>query len=273
METAWFVAMAVLAVLAAGAGWLIGRSGPQRSWAALLLGVACLGLWAYLAHHPMVAVNIFPVWLLSHIEGIAPVPIFMLVVGVFFARSEALRQKRLAVWAAILGTIYFVQGGMWMLQATPQVGFASTVTRGSVLQSQEYSCVPAACATALNTLGIYTSEQEMAQLTQTRPGTGATTIRALHGLNRRLASTPYRAELVEATLEQLRGIPKPALTPLQFERTRRHMVTITHADRLSVWIDDPMDGPLCLSWDYFAQHYTGQVITLTRTDDRRLALK
>lgn len=256
---AWFVSMAGFAALAWCVGVYLGRA-PRRSTAGLLLGVALLAIWAYLAHHPAVAVRVIPVAVLSHIEGIAPVPIFMFVIGIVWSQSRVPRQKRVAGWAAVLGVVYFLQGGMWMLQTTPAVGFAETVTRGAVLQSQEYSCVPAACATALNTLGVYTSEAEMAQLTQTRPGTGATTIRALYGLNLRLAGTPYRAELLEVPARGVDRIALPALTPLQFERTRRHMVTILATDRNGVVIADPVEGQMYLDWPAFQGLYTGQVL-------------
>jgi hypothetical protein len=259
----WFVAMAAAAALSWFAGVLLGRTG-RGSVGGLMLGVALLGGWAYLAHHPAVAVRMIPVGVLSQIEGVAAVPVFMFVIGIVWAASSVPRQRRVAAWAAMLGTVYFLQGGMWMLQTTPAAGFASDVHRGAVLQSQEYSCVPAACATALNMLGLYTSEAEMAHLTRTRPGTGATTIRAMHGLTQRLEGTPFRVQLLHLRPDELRSLDMPALTPLQFERTRRHMVTLLDANEHGVWIADPMDGPRLLDWGAFRASYTGQVLAFER---------
>lgn len=257
--TRWFVAMAALALLALIVGRVLGRQ-RQSCWPGLGLGIGLLAGWAYLAHHPAVAVRLIPLDVLSRVEGTAAVPAFMLIVGILWTRSRLPRQRRVAAWAVVLGTVYFLQGGLWMLQTTPQAGFARVVQRGPVHQSQRFSCVPAACATALNSLGLYTSEAEMAQLTQTRPGTGATTLRALYGLNLRLAGTRYRAKIVAAGPDRLRHLPTPALTPLQYERTRRHMVTVLRTDHWGVWIADPIDGTLCLDWAYFRTVYTGGVI-------------
>ena len=259
----WFVVMAAVAVLALMLGRALGRE-QRHCWPGLLLGVTLLGAWAYLAHHPAVAVRVIPLSVLSQVEGTAAVPAFMLIIGIIWSRSRLPRQRRVAAWAVVLGAVYFLQGGMWMLQTTPQVGFARGVHHGPVLQSQEYSCVPAACATALNMLDIYTSESEMAQLTQTRPGTGATTLRALNGLNRRLAGTAYTARIVSARPDQLATLPMPALTPLQFERSRRHMVTILRTNQWGVWIADPIDGTMCLDWEYFDRVYTRQVLVFER---------
>jgi predicted double-glycine peptidase len=199
---------------------------------------------------------------LSRLEGTAAIPIFMMIVGVAWSRSEVLRQRRMALIAAGLGCFYFVQGGMWMLQSTPSVGFAQTVNGQPVQQSQDYSCVPAASATALNLLSIYTTEAEMAKLTETRPGNGATTIRALNGVRRRLASTPYRAELVELKYEGLVGAPMPALSALQFEPGRRHMVTLLNVSSQHIAIHDPVQGTVNLPRDIFEQFYRGEVILI-----------
>ena len=90
-----------------------------------------------------------------------------------------------------------------MIQSTPRNAFGRQTSSGPVMQSQDYSCVPAACATALNQLGLPTTEAEMAELTQTRPGTGATLIRALAGLRERLAGTSFSVELVQPGLRAI----------------------------------------------------------------------
>lgn len=269
----WFVSMAALAALAWCAGCRLGQS-TRGSVAGLLGGVIVLAAWAYLARNPAVAVQVFSARVLSYIEGVASVPIFMFIIGIVWALSQVPRQKRVAAWASVLGIVYFMQGGMWLLQSTPQIGFADAPA-GEVRQSQEYSCVPAAAATALNMLGVYTSEATMAELTQTRPGTGATTIRALYGLEQRLEGTKYRVELIAAEPSEVTRIQTPALTPLQYETTRKHMVVIIEANRYGVWVSDPMDGPLLMDWDEFERVFTGQLLVFRDDDNphpRRLVL-
>ena len=263
VDMGWFVVMASLTAMAWGVGCVAARRCPSRCWMVLVVGVALLGSWAWLSRHPAVAVRLLPVEVLSHVEGIGAVPAFMLVVGVIWGRRGGGRERRVAMWATLLGAVYFLQGGIWMIQTTPRHGFAETVQRGPVRQSQEFSCVPAACATTLNMLGIYTSEAEMARLTRTRPGFGATPVRALQGLNRRLESTPYRFHLITARAEDLGQLPLPALTPLQFEATRRHMVTIRAVSRWGVWIEDPIEGLLILDWSRFKEAFGGTLLVYT----------
>ena len=256
----WFILIALLGVLGGWCGIVLGRGPAWQGRLAITIGVLCLITWAFLARHPSVAVQLIPLSLLSRIEGTGAMPLFMLVVGVAWSRGQVTRQKRLAAWSAMLGLVYFVQGGMWMLQTTPATGFANQIEPVPVRQSQEYSCVAAASATALNILHIYTTEAEMAELTETRPGVGATTIRAMNGLSRRLESTPYRVALIDIDYDKLDGLPMPALTPLQFEPGKRHMVTILDADYRRVVLHDPIQGRLVMPLSTFKAHYRGQVI-------------
>ncbi len=139
--------------------------------------------------------------------------------------------------------------------------------RGTVLQSQDYSCVAASCATALNLLGRPSSEAELAYLTDTRPGTGATVLRALRGLNERLDGGGLRARLYGIVAEAVPLIPLPALTALQYEPGRRHMVVILACDSERVWMIDPMFGVSETDHRSFAEVFTGQVIVFEGARD------
>lgn len=260
----WFIGIAALSVVTCAVGVQLGQSTDWARRLGLFVGVVLLVIWTWLRYHPAVAVHVIPVGVLSRIEGTAGVPLFMLVVGITWSRGRQAREKRTVVWAGILGAVYFLQGGLWMLQATPQVGFADTASGGAVRQSQEYSCVPAACATALNLLGIHTSEAEMARLTHTRPGTGATILRAMDGLRQRLEGKPYRVVLLQPSIDELQAIPLPALTPLRFERTRHHMVTLIRTEKHGVVVADPVEGSIYFSWKNFSQYYTEQLLVIVQ---------
>ena len=54
------------------------------------------------------------------------------------------------------------------------------------------------------------------------------------------------------------------LTPLRYEATRLHMVTITSADDMGVRVNDPVDGPLNMNWDTVEQVFSGQVLVFIR---------
>jgi predicted double-glycine peptidase len=113
-------------------------------------------------------------------------------------------------------------------------------------------------------LGVPTSERRMAELTHTRPSSGATLIRALDGLNHRLKHTRIAAELVEPTYAQLDVLPKPMLTPLQLEPTQQHMVVIRRTTPGGVCLIDPQEGFIAMTEDQFRAVYTGQVIVFRR---------
>ena len=257
--------MAATAGLALAAGLCLGRGPRWAGRVGLIVGMALLMTWVWLMRHPAIAVQMMPVSLLSRIEGTGATPFFLLIVGVAWGQSQLARQRRLATLAMVLGMIYFLHGGLWLLQSTPSVGFAQTVSsQQSVMQSQDYSCVAAACATALNTLGFEATEAQMAQLTNTRPGTGATMIRAMAGLTRRLAKTDYRVTLLDTDYAGLMKLPMPALTPLQYEATRQHMVTLLEIKPDTVVLADPMGGVYGLPRPEFEASFIGQVLVFAR---------
>ena len=287
VQVFWFILLAVLAVFGFVAGNWMSRGSRQRT---VLVGGGALGLlaiWVWLLHHPAVAVHVLPVSVLAHVEGVGAVPLFMAIVGVAWTNASLPRQRRITILAAFFGGIFFLQGSLWMLQSAPARVLGESSRQTVVMQSQDYTCVPAACATALHRLGVLTSEAEMAELTQTRPGTGSTLIRALDGLRRkldremgriagvdadeseasirsvRIAGT-LRPELLQPALTELVLLQPPLITPLQAETTQLHMVVILSVDRGSIRIADPELGVIRLSTDEFAQQYTGQVIHFVR---------
>ncbi len=260
----WFVSIASLSSLAWAGGYYMGRLSAGHARAVLIGGLACTGIWVWLHYHPAVAVKMIPLSVLAQIEGVGGVPFFMLLLGLAWSRSHVARQKRLVGWAVVFGAVFFLNGGLWMLQSTPEQSFAGTISQEPVKQSQEYACVPAACAQALDLLGLPTSERQMAKLTQTRPGTGSTTLRAMQGLTQRLEGSPYSVELIQPSLEELRTLPCPALTPLQYEKTRKHMVTITRVDSNGLRITDPINGPMLVHWSNLETLFTGEVLVFIR---------
>lgn len=260
----WFIGLAIFAALSWGVGFRLGSGPVWRTWASLALGIGLILGWAWLIRHPSVAVHVIPVGVLSRIEGVGGVPIFMLILGVAWARCSVPRQRHVVAWGMMLGAIYYVNGGMWLLQETPTAVMGQTITDADFRQTQDYTCVPAACATALNMMGVPSTEAQMAELTQTRPGTGATIIRALDGLNHRLNNTGIAPVLLEPDWEILRGMDTPMLTPLQFESTRRHMVVISSITQSGVWVMDPVEGFMHFSPPAFLDVYRNQVIAFDR---------
>ena len=262
-----FILMALLLPAMAWCGGRVGRMEDRWRRAAIVaVAFGLLLLWAWLSKHPAVAVRVIPLGVLARLEGIGAAPLFMFVIGVAWSLGELRRQRALVVLGGIIGMGYFVQGGLWMVQTTPTAAFAQPADAVAQLQSQDYSCVPAACSTALRIYGIDTNEREMARLTETRPGQGATLIRALNGLERRLGGSSIRPVLVEPTFDELRGVQPPFMAPLRYEARRLHMVTVLKVENSRVLIADPATGVEALSRPEFERLFHGQAIIFQRLD-------
>ncbi|BAM03117.1 C39 family peptidase [Phycisphaera mikurensis] len=259
-----------IAVMVSVAGWMLGRragsAGDRTARLAAILGVVLLIAWTWLLRHPAVGVRLVPVSLLARVEGTGSVPMFALILGVCWERARVARQRAVVGWAVALGIVYLANGGGWLLQQTPDAVMGrSTRATGSealVMQSQDFSCVPAACATLLRRWGEPASEANMARLTRTRAGSGSTMLRALEGLSERLAGADLRPVLLQVDYADLVRLPMPLITPLQNEASRRHMVAIDRRVAAGYVLLDPIDGVYWIGDDQLASSFIGQVIVL-----------
>lgn len=262
-----FVGVAALSALCLHLGWRWSNRSAVGGRMVMIVALTLLVAWAWLSKQPAVAVRVLPLEVLGSVEGVGAVPLFMALLGAAWARASRLRQRRVAGMAVIMGVVYFVSGGLWMLQSTPATGFASEAPAadGVALQSQEFSCVPAACATALTRLGVPTSEAVMAELTQTRPGTGATLLRAAEGLRERLAGTGWGVVVLRIEGRSIDELPMPLLTPLRFEAGRRHMVAVLGSGPRGIEVADPNVGRIWFDKADLLTYFTGDVIAFERT--------
>lgn len=270
MFALYFLLMALISVAAFILGKRAARLGVGATRGVSIAGIAMLLAWAWLRHNLGVAVRLFPEELLLCVEGTLAVPLFMLVIGVAWANSRRLRQRVAVGLAVMIGVAHFLHGGIWMLQSTPVSAFGAATQAGMFRQTQDYSCVPAACATALMKLGVETTEARMAELTHTRPGTGATVLRAVHGLNRELADTPYETRVAELSWDELRRGTMPALAVASFETGRRHMIVVLEMKPQVTLIADPAEGKMWLSRSQFEEIYTGQAIVFVPREGRSI---
>lgn len=255
----------VIVIGAMAGAWYagLGVSRVQDRWRrGCLIGGAVLLLlgWTALIRHPSVALNIIPVSVLARLEGVGAAPLFLFILSVGWRLSTFRRQRAVMVVGMCLCAAYLLQGGMWMVRVTPKDAFGRNQNILVVHQSRDYSCVPAASATTLKMLGQRTDEAEMAELTETRAGSGATLLRALHGIQTRLKHTGIQPRLLEPDYDELGHIQPPMLTPLQYEATRLHMVTIVEVRPHMVVVADPQTGVEFLLRQTFLDLYRGQVI-------------
>lgn len=265
----WFVLVAAMLPAAWFGGRACGRI-QDKLRRGSVIGFAFLLLigWSILIKHPALAVQIIPLSALARLEGIGAAPLFLFMLGVGWHLSILKRQRAVMIMGMCLGSAYFVQGGMWMMRPTPTNAFNSGTGPLVVQQTQDYSCVPAATATALRMLGLSASEAQMAELTETRAGSGATLLRALNGLESRLRHTGIEARLLEPDYETLMRLEPPMLTPVQYETARLHMVTIIEVRPHAVLLADPQVGVEFLSRRQFEDIYRGQVIAFEGNADR-----
>lgn len=261
----WFAALVVVSMMFGGAGVWVGTHVKRRVVpVAIVTVMVLLAAWSLLQRNPALATSLLPVTLLAHVEGLGGVPWFMAILGLAWSVSDKTRERRMVALAAVLGGAFFVHNGAWMLQSTPEASMASQMGVTPVMQSKDYSCVPAACATALNSLGVFTSEAEMARLTFTREGIGSTSLRAMLGLKQRLDGSDFQARFVRASTKELAAMSLPIVLPLRYESTRVHMVTVLGFGRYTVDVADPVLGRYALNREMFDSLYGGQAIVFER---------
>ncbi|MEM6506441.1 MAG: cysteine peptidase family C39 domain-containing protein [Planctomycetota bacterium] len=265
----WLVFVAAVLPAAWFGGRACGRI-EDRLRRGCVIGLAFILLmcWSLLIRNPALAVQIIPLTVLARIEGIGAAPIFLFMLGVGWHMSVLKRQRAVMIVGMCLGAAYFVQGSLWMMRPTPTNAFDADQGPLVIEQTQDYSCVPAASATALRMLGLNTTEAEMAVLTETRAGTGATLLRALNGIDTRLKHTGIEAKLLEPDYQTLLRIQPPMLTPVQYETARLHMVTIIEVRDDMVFLADPEVGVEFISRRRFGEIYRGQVIAFEGNADR-----
>lgn len=262
----WFLFLALSCVAAYRAGLCAGRIGHAPARRVLLtVCVAALVAWTWLANHPAYASEFIGPNILQYFEGTIAAPISLLLLGFAWRRCDSRRQRVFVSVGVIACALFFIHGSLWMLQTTRPEDYSTFNRAGVVRQSQRFSCVPAACATALNRIGVPTTEAEMAALTQTRWGTGATLVRALAGVNERLVNTGYRAAIEHAGWERLAQGDSPAIVLMRYETPRYHMATILTIKPNVVLVADPAQGMMWLSRAQFEEAYTGNAIVIHST--------
>jgi len=257
----WFLFAVVSAVLAWRFGAQSGRHSLSRARLVASIAFGLLIAWVFFLRRPEMLLAAMPASVLSVMESFVATPLMLMMLGVLWVRSRFCRQRVVVTAGILLGVLYMIHGSAWMLQTTPSVGFAQTHQSAVQKQSQAYSCVPAACATAMNRWGVNTTEQEMAEMTQTRRGTGATVVRAVAGINRKLSATDLVATVVNPSHEELLALPMPALTAVKAGMSNLHMVTILRVDERNLVVADPTGGrSLIWSWSEYEARATGLVI-------------
>lgn len=123
--------------------------------------------------------------------------------------------------------------------------------RGVCLQTSPQSCSPASAATLLAQFDIETTEQEMARLCLTR--NGSTWQGIYHGLAVKLKNTPWRVEVFDGTLDELRAAVAEAPMILSVE-LRQEDASVHHEyDGAEGWIEGVPHTVVLMGVDDFDQ--------------------
>lgn len=271
----WFAALALLTAISLVAGCWWARHSPYRGWVLAAVGLICLCTCTWFQRNPAAATNLIPVGSLQYLEGTAAVPFFMLILGVGWSHASKLRQRGLLGVAVMIGALFFLQSSVWMITTAPAHLFNEKQTRHIVvMQSQSYSCVPAASATALNMLGYESTEAQMAAYTHTRPLMGSTTIRAAEGLTRRLDGTGITVRVIKANVDQLALLPSPMLLTVNFDQNTRynHMIVVLETNAYGAHVSDPTDGLFFMPWAALKSAIAGPAIVFDHTIARHAML-
>ncbi|MCC5829292.1 MAG: hypothetical protein JJU36_07575 [Phycisphaeraceae bacterium] len=264
----WFISILILSAGSCALGIRVGLAGRRVTTPAIGILVGCIVFWSVLMMRPEWALAIAPLGLISRLESIGAAPLFCAMAGILWSMgydTSGVRHRKLAMVCGAVCAAYLTVGGGWMIMPTPMLGLDRERGSFTVMQSRQYSCVPAAGATLLNRIGVPSSEHEMAILTHTRPRAGSTLLKAMHGLQHRLdlEGRDQRVRLRTASFEQLRELPHPMLATLRFELTAAHMVVLLSSDEEGVDLFDPELGTYRMLRADFAPRFGGRVLVVS----------
>lgn len=263
----WFLAQAALASVAVALSPRI-ASRPKPVWAAACaLAFVAMLLWPAMRFFPAAFVSILgaPMVACTELTGLAiPAALLFGVAAHHVPRPSDRRAIRLLL---VIAGAYFISAGWWMVGPVLGVGGVPDLgpmrMRGRVcMQSTDYTCVAASMVTALRARGIDATETEMARLSRTQVGRGATDSRALWALQTKLRGTGLTARYASLDRAGLIAAPKPCLVQLDWGFFLSHMVPVMAADDEGVTLGDPLEGERRMAWAVFGREWKGQAIVI-----------
>lgn len=226
-------------------------------------GLALLFLEAALVHRPALEYALFP-WIdYPYFQGWGAWGAFLVFgmgIGLIAGRNRRaltlfalfLVGVRLYYWWAVLFglDLDFKEEGFW---------------RGICLQSTEYTCTPAACATLLARIGVPATEKELARLSLTGNASGTMPLKAARGLRLKLDPARYAVRLEEPGPAGLDATPRPFVASVMLAFMLSHSVVVLDATTAEVLVADPGQGGMRLSREVFLGMWRGDALYVERT--------
>lgn len=246
----------IIAALAASffLGVLVGRRGSAAANAAAFLGLVVLFAQVGINLYPEIEVAVFNFTDYIYFRWWG-VPGAFLLIGAGLERMEERNRRALAGFMVFSATaiVYFWYQVMFGVAVDfKQIGFV----RGICMQTTDYTCAPAACATMLAGFGVRTTEKEMTVLCATQTiGTGYVNI--MRGLRLRLAAEKYEPRLARFSWDGLKAVPKPFVAKIVLSAVVDHMVAVLEVGTDSVLLGDPYNGRRTMKKDEFEKKWDG----------------
>jgi hypothetical protein len=247
VSASWFTVLLLIALACLAPGWWLGaRKSKGVRIGALLATLALIALAAVPRFKPTLLHTTLPLGISIHLEGVLATFPWMILVGLVWAGHFTANLRRAAPLMLVLGIVYFLFGGVWMVLPNIRLDEPENRTeQGLTLQSRNDTCVPAACASALRLMGIDATEEKMCAVVQAKPGRGSTLARAAWGLRGYLADRGITVRLEDLDADEVVWTARPdrpVLVVIRSNLAADHMVAVLGRLGDGVVIANPSPG-------------------------------
>ncbi|MDY7110098.1 MAG: hypothetical protein SYC29_15815 [Planctomycetota bacterium] len=247
LSAIWFIILLLIGLACIAPGWWLGaQKNTGVRIGALIATLGLIVLAAIPRFMPTLLHTTLPLLISIHLEGVLATFPWMILVGLVWAGHFTANLRRAAPLMLVLGIVYFLFGGVWMVLPNIQPDEPEARTdQGLTLQSRGDTCVPAACASALRLMGIETTEAKMCAVVQAKPGRGSTLARAAFGLRAYLAERGITVRLEDFDADEVvwEAQPdRPVLVVIRSNLAADHMVVVLGRLGEGVVIANPSPG-------------------------------
>jgi len=209
-----FLPISVMLLISAVAGFAAVIVTRRKRNAGIVIAVGSalvLVLHAAFLNDEIIIARTLP-WANVMFYGDSRLPAAALLAGSAYSLLRTPRWQRIMLSAALIAfALYRVLGPV---VGAPPEGLQNRWTNGMCRQSTTSTCSAAAAATALHSVGIATTESEVAQLCLTR-SSGTSTLGLYRGLKMKTAGTAYTVAVYSGPVEGFLALPAaPALVSI-----------------------------------------------------------
>ena len=193
-----------------------------------------------------------------------------MIFSILIPRLSLLRQKIiLTIFVAISSVVFFVIPFISPIFIKEELEDIKTEfsSNGICLQSTDYTCGPAAAATALYQFGIKANEGELAILAYTTPQTGTS-----DDLLKKAIENKYGSEGIVCTYRCFDSISElkgncPVIVVTRFSFLIDHYVTVMEVTGNQVVIGNPATGKEVLTYKEFQKKWRSVGIVVKKKDN------